>query len=135
MRNALIDTAAASIDVSLLTTYDAARVLDLTPEGVRYLVRQGQLPARKTINGRRLFRKHDVLELLRARGEQRIRRRRRILVAARTASQIRLPLPPPVPTLYAVRPRMVKAGLKAKGSLDVRQVKVRANARKSGYVA
>ncbi len=44
----------------LMTTSEAARVLDLSPDAVRWLEREGRLPAQRTTNGYRLFRRRDV---------------------------------------------------------------------------
>jgi excisionase family DNA binding protein len=49
----------------LLTPSDAGRILGVTPEAVRAMNNKGQLPALKTLGGRRLFRRCDV-ELLAA---------------------------------------------------------------------
>ena len=60
----------------LLTTADAARVLDISPDGVRWLTRNGRLPAIRTRSGVRLYFNRDV-ELLRdARGRRGCRRKR-----------------------------------------------------------
>ena len=47
----------------LLTTFDAARILDCTPDLVRHYNRIGVLAAMKTIGGRRIFRRDDVERL------------------------------------------------------------------------
>lgn len=47
----------------LMTTGEAARLLALSPDGVRWLERGGRLPARRTTNGVRLFRRGDVEDL------------------------------------------------------------------------
>jgi excisionase family DNA binding protein len=54
----------------LMTTGDAARMLGLSTDMVRLLERDGRLPAQRTINGFRLFRRGDVEKLVaeRARG-------------------------------------------------------------------
>jgi excisionase family DNA binding protein len=44
----------------LMTTGEAARLLDLSPDGVRWIEREGRLPAQRTTNGQRLFRRGDV---------------------------------------------------------------------------
>jgi hypothetical protein len=46
-----------------LTTGTVARALRVSPEGVRYFVRVGQLPCERTVEGRRLFQVHDVQRL------------------------------------------------------------------------
>ena len=52
----------------LLLTMDAARLLDISANGVRYLVRAGKLPAMFTKSGHRVFILSDVERLARARG-------------------------------------------------------------------
>lgn len=51
----------------LMTTGEAARVLGLSPDMVRLLERNGRLPAQRTANGLRLFRRVDVEGLAAAR--------------------------------------------------------------------
>jgi helix-turn-helix protein len=70
-----------------LTTTDARRALHVTAQGVRDLVRRGQLAAERTLRGTYLFRQDDVLALAAER--------------ARAA-------------LALVRPRMLKAGRRPK---------------------
>jgi excisionase family DNA binding protein len=54
----------------LMTSGEAARVLGLSADMVRWLEREGRLPAQRTTNGFRLFRRCDVerLSAERARG-------------------------------------------------------------------
>jgi DNA-binding transcriptional MerR regulator len=52
----------------LLTTSDAARILNISPDMVRYLERRGKLPAEYTESGQRIFRLEEVEKLARARG-------------------------------------------------------------------
>lgn len=59
-----------SNDTAFVLTAGAAKVLDCTPDGVRYLERTGQLKAVR-VDGVRLFRRDDVEQLRRARAEQR----------------------------------------------------------------
>ena len=47
----------------LMTTGEAARLLRLSPDMVRWLEREGRLPALRTTNGVRLFRRCDVERL------------------------------------------------------------------------
>ena len=62
----------------LLESADAAKILDLTPAGVRLLARSGRLPvAAVTSRGLRLFQAADVLALRRARAAEREQRRPR----------------------------------------------------------
>lgn len=46
-----------------LTTADAARVLRVTAEGVRYFITTAQLPYERTQSGQYLFQQDDVLQL------------------------------------------------------------------------
>lgn len=55
------------------TTGDAARALHVTREGVRYLVREGQLACTRTPSKLRLFREEDVDRLARLRSRARLR--------------------------------------------------------------
>lgn len=55
------------------TTADAARALQLTTDGVRFLARTAQLACTTTPNGQRLYRQDDVLRLAERRTEQRLR--------------------------------------------------------------
>jgi excisionase family DNA binding protein len=48
----------------ILTTADAAKLLNLTPDGVRWLERNGRLRTMRTVSGQRLFFKSEVLRLL-----------------------------------------------------------------------
>lgn len=52
----------------LLTSGAVAKILKITPNGVRYLEHCGKLPARFTNLGQRIFRRSDVERLARARG-------------------------------------------------------------------
>ena len=45
------------------TVADAAKILDVTADGVRWLDRTGQLRSTRTLSGQRLFWRSDVLEL------------------------------------------------------------------------
>jgi excisionase family DNA binding protein len=47
----------------LMTTGEAARVLGVSADMVRWLEREGRLPAQRTTNGVRLFRRGDVEKL------------------------------------------------------------------------
>ena len=55
----------------LLTTTDVARVLNLSPEMVRFLERTGRLLARKTAGGVRIFERAEVERVLAERVRQR----------------------------------------------------------------
>lgn len=54
----------------LLTVAEAARILQLTPDGVRHLANAGKLPCQTTQTGRRIFRRSDVESLLKTRKQQ-----------------------------------------------------------------
>jgi DNA-binding transcriptional MerR regulator len=51
----------------LLSTKDAGEILNLTPDGVRYLERRGKLRAQYLRSGQRVFRLEDVETLRNAR--------------------------------------------------------------------
>jgi helix-turn-helix protein len=57
-----------------LTTADAARMLQMTVHGVRWLARQGRLASEATVSGQRLFRLGDVLRLVEQRAAARLTR-------------------------------------------------------------
>ena len=50
-----------------LTVSEAAKIIGVTPDGVRAMERRGSLPAIKTPSGRRLFTESDVQEFARSR--------------------------------------------------------------------
>jgi DNA-binding transcriptional MerR regulator len=52
----------------LLFASDVARILNITPNGVRYLEHCGKLPAKRLRSGQRIFRLKEVEALARARG-------------------------------------------------------------------
>jgi excisionase family DNA binding protein len=53
----------------LLSTGDVAKLLKISPDGVRYLERRGKLRAQYLRSGQRLFRLEDVEQFARARSE------------------------------------------------------------------
>lgn len=55
------------------TTTDAARILRVTQEGVRFLVRDDQLACRRAPNGYRVFQEEEVLRLAAVRDRARLR--------------------------------------------------------------
>lgn len=55
----------------LLTTSDAARVLNRSVDRVRGLEREGKLPAQRTRSGQRLFKASDVERLAKQLGNNR----------------------------------------------------------------
>ncbi len=57
-------------DTTLLLTNEAAYILKVAPDTVRYLERTGHLPALKTSTGVRLFDRRDVESLRLARERQ-----------------------------------------------------------------
>lgn len=60
---------------SLLSAADASRILGVTPQTVRLMVRRGVLPvAAQTEGGIRLFQRSDVERVAAARAAQRISR-------------------------------------------------------------
>ena len=78
-------------EADYLTTGDAARMLELTGEGVRKLVRTAQLACRWTVSGRRVFLLAEVQRVVKERARARLRR----VTAAR-------PLPPGEPRQLAL---------------------------------
>ncbi len=54
----------------LMMTADVARLAEKTPATVRHWERTGQLPAMKTVSGRRVFSRADVERFLAKRREQ-----------------------------------------------------------------
>jgi DNA-binding transcriptional MerR regulator len=56
----------------LLPVSLAARLLGITPDGVRHLERTGKLPALKLVTGQRLFLKEDVLRLVAERAHNKV---------------------------------------------------------------
>jgi excisionase family DNA binding protein len=56
-------------DDALLTTADAARRLNLTPNAVRVMESKGRIPATRTASGQRLFREADVAAVAAARAK------------------------------------------------------------------
>ena len=76
---------------ALLTTGDAARLLDVSASGVRWLEATGQLRGDRTLSGQRVFRVHEVMRLVAERARQ--RHPRLATVRPRMArAQLRLPL-------------------------------------------
>jgi len=70
-------------DDQWLTTADVARLLERTPDGVRWLARTGQLTYQQTHSGVRLFRRGTVRRFVQARAEARLQRRTERLAALR----------------------------------------------------
>jgi excisionase family DNA binding protein len=56
-----------AIDETLLTSADAARLLNLTPARVRQIAAAGGLPHLRTASGTRLYKRSDVEGYARAR--------------------------------------------------------------------
>jgi len=92
------------------TTYDAARPLHVTPDGVRHLVDIGQIPATRTRSGRRLMLKSAILALAASRAAAALE-----LVPHVVHHPERRPATPQQLPLFHVRP--------AKVALDVRRAK------------
>lgn len=62
----------ADPDSALLSTSDAARILDVTPATVRLMHRRGELPATvQTAGGMHLYRRSEVERLAAARAKRR----------------------------------------------------------------
>src|SRR5438046_2598424 len=66
-----------------LTTADAAKRLDLTPRGVRWLARQQRLVSERTASGQWLFPREEIRRVLLARAEDRAQSRSAALRAVR----------------------------------------------------
>ncbi len=82
-----------------MTTGEAARVLGLSPDMVRWIERVGRLPAQRTTNGVRLFRRDDVERLAAERAgatSTDAREGRRVAATERTTRR-----PPPKPKARA----------------------------------
>jgi Helix-turn-helix domain len=67
----------------LLTTGDAARLLQVSRQGVHKLVRVGQLPHEETVSGQLFFRYGLVMKAVAQRATARIQRRGTMLAAVR----------------------------------------------------
>jgi hypothetical protein len=98
------------------TTGDVARVLQVTDEGVRYLVRDGQLACERTPAQYRLFRETEVLDLAAKRNRARLRS-----VTALRRKRIGVRGGPRQLALFAPRLRLV-GGKTAKAALENSQV-------------
>ena len=86
-----------------LTTGDAARVLRITADGVRWLVHQGRLEYERTLSGQFLFREDDVRQLAHRRVDA-------VLVTVRPMRRPRTKgLDARQQPLFGVQLRMVKA--------------------------
>jgi len=101
-----------------LTTAGAARMLTLTTEGVRWLVRAQRLTCVRTPSGQRLFRESDVLRLV----EQRAKTRAGLVAVAHRAAS-RVAIEPHQLSLFPPRLRLVAAGGGGETSLEHRQAK------------
>lgn len=64
----MIETKAAR-----LTTSGASRILEVTPDRVRQLVREGRLAAERTESGYRIYNRADVERLAEERAQRRSR--------------------------------------------------------------
>jgi hypothetical protein len=73
----------AADDHVLLTTIDAARMLEVTDRGVRWLAHTKQLACERTLSGQLLFRKGVVRTLGDRRADDRVRTRSARLAAVR----------------------------------------------------
>jgi len=59
------------METELLLPGEAARLLDMTPAGVKAVCARGQLEALRTSSGVHLFRRADVMALVGRRAQQR----------------------------------------------------------------
>ena len=66
----LTRTLEAEPDTEFLSSGDAARILECSPDLVRYLERTGKLDAQRTAGGLRLFQLRQVLALAQRRREK-----------------------------------------------------------------
>src|SRR5947209_14530060 len=66
-----------------LTTGEVARLLQVTPNGVRWLVRDARLACTRTHSGVRLFHPETVMQVMNERAKARIRSRAERLAALR----------------------------------------------------
>lgn len=67
----------------LMTTRDAARLLQISRQGVRKLVLLQQLPYEQTMSGQLLFRYGQVMKAVTERAASRVQRRGALLAAVR----------------------------------------------------
>ncbi len=58
------------MSANLLSTSDAARLLNCTPENVRKLNRLGRLTAQRTLGGQRIFQLSEIERLLAERAQK-----------------------------------------------------------------
>jgi len=107
-----------------LTTGDAAKLLGLTREGVRFLVRDHQLACEYAASGQRLFRRGDVRRVLIQRTEDRARHRASVLQAVRV-HMLKVPHEPRQLALFGrTQLRLVRSGPgSGESALDKGQVK------------
>ncbi len=97
-----------------LTTGDAARMLGVTADGVRWLARNQRLACLRTHSGQWLFRQSDVLHLVEQRAKARICSRPAMLRAVRP-QMLRARLEPRQLSLF--RPRLVAPRAESERSL------------------
>lgn len=71
----LADRSPRSSVSTLVTTLDAARLLQLTRHGVRHLANTGELAGERTLSGQWMFRYGVVMQLVERRAATRVRRR------------------------------------------------------------
>jgi hypothetical protein len=93
-----------------LTTSGAARMLQISTEGVRGLVRAEELVCEWTESGQRLFQRSEVCRCLLQRAKSRIRSRQELLAAVRP-QMLRVGEP------RQARFRLVRTVVEAKGHL------------------
>jgi len=108
-----------------LTTADAAKALELTRHGVRYLVHAGELrPTLTPATGQWLFARTEILETVAARARRRLRARGEVwralrLVARQTEPrQLALPLWGPIGRKVTTRPRSEPGAIRPVGGVS-----------------
>lgn len=90
-----------------LTTADVARLLNVTPQWVRWLARHGELSCEITEAGQRIFHRSTVRHVLIARAEAEARSRPAQLKAVRV-QMLKAGLEPRQPSLFGPRLKLVR---------------------------
>jgi len=122
-----------------LTTADVARLLNVTPQWVRWLARQGDLPCEITEAGQRIYRRADVRRVLIARVEAEARSGPAKLRVVRVR-MLKAGLEPRQPSLFGPRLKLVRWTGESERSLSDAKVKAARSGLKSieaeklGYV-
>lgn len=105
-----------------LTTMDVAKLLHVTPQWVRWLARQGDLPSELTEAGQRIFRRSEVRRVLIQRLEAHARNRPMLLRAVRVRMLKVGPEPRQV-SLFGPRLKLVRSEAQSERSLSDAKVK------------